>query len=402
MRKPYEKILRSVQSTLLSPFEEGMSPEQIKQTVIYILTPYFTNLEILHELAAGVLVTEAVNVAKINNDPWARDMFAKVLCSYQTAYTSHKELCLQGCAESQDKILHASSEYVSMLNFSNDLTALAELSIEDFSYTVFRNIGSLIEACFQPYLKELLLQIRICRGKSNSAHGLEKLKLGSVVDELFNTSGYGELFAPSPWHIKLHQWRNISQHHNTFISESKINVNYEVSGSQRSTSFTREELLDAFKKTHLIFSVLRGVRSIFIWNNVQEFEPFFSQETSIRSDVKIFWLASSLATQGFELKDISVSDELVVAVIKDVTDTPSNEDIKNYKLKRMIHSTQLIYSIWFYFPAATIVVEHLDKQDNIRSKFSGRGSACEAISREEVPLEELIKGLIFCTGRTIG
>lgn len=401
MKKPYEKILGSVQNTLLSPFEEGISPDQVKQTVLYLLTPYFNNLEILHELAAGVLVTEAVNLARISQNSWAKEMFVKVLSSYRTAYSIDKRACVKGCVEWYGDILNASSEYVSISNLSSTLTELSELTIKDFSYTVFRNLGALIEACFQPYLKELLLQIRISCAKQNSESGLREMALGAVVNELCNVSNYSELLTPKTWNLKLHQWRNISQHHNTHVENGKIIATYKISGSgtQQSVSLTREELLNLLKQVDLIFSVIRGAHGIFVVDSVsvEEFKAFANRDFSVRSDVKVFWLASSLATQGFELKDISISDKLVFAVIKDVMDAPLNEDLKDYKLKRMIHSTQFIYSIWFYFPAKTITIEHLDKQDSLKYLFSGRGNDCEKISREELPFEDLSKGLIFCS-----
>lgn len=392
MQLSHEKILNAVRGALLPFAEEGVSPDEIKQAIIYILSPHFVNQHVLHELAVDVLASEALNISRINSDAWTKSMFSRVLDDYQKAATLDKSACFSGCAEWLNKVLNSSSEYVSILNLN---VSLDKLSLEDFRYEVFRSIGALIEACLQPYLKELLLQVRIRRGKVNPAQGLESMKLGVVVGELYDTSGYSELFAPLPWGIKLHQWRNMAQHHRTRVENNKIIGTYDVGNNEQEVTFTKEDLLSAFRRIHSILSILKGANSIFFIDNGNEIRPYLKNTANVRAEVKIFQIASALATQGFDLQDISIEEKSVTAIIKDVTDTPPNEQITEYKRKRMIHSTLFVYEIWFYFPVDTVKIKHVDKQDNLRHTIVGKGSDCEAISRGEIPVNDLFKKLII-------
>lgn len=219
MSRSYDKILEDVRNTLLPPLAGEISPDEQKQFIIYLLSPYFVNQDILNEFAIDFLVPEAVNLVRINNDAWTKEMFSKVLTEYQTAANLNSTSCFAGCASWHSEIRHASSEYVSAMNLNVDL---AGLSLEDYKFVVFRNIGALIEANIQPYLRVLLLQNRICRGKADPTKNLKTMKLGVVVNELYQCSKYNEFFAPLPWGIRLHQWRNMAQHHQTRVEDNKI------------------------------------------------------------------------------------------------------------------------------------------------------------------------------------
>lgn len=393
MKSSYQNLLDSVRTTLLTSAEQGISPDEVKQVVIYLLSPYFVNQDVLEEAAIPILAPEAVNISRINNDTWAKEMFLHVLEDYHKAAKADKNVCFAGCVSWHNKILHGSSEYASLLNLN---LSLDELSLDDFKYEVFRNIGALIEANLQPYLKELLLQIRIRRGKTNAAQGLETMKLGVAVNELCQHSGYEELFAPPPWGIRLNQWRNMAQHHKTRVEKDRIIGTYGIGSNEREVILTREELLNGLKRVQSILSLMKGVRSIFFIDHINEIRPYFTDiTTDVRADIKIFHLASSLATQGFDLKDISVDEKSVTAIVQDVTELPPNEQMIDYKRKRIIHSSQFVYVVWSYFSLDVITIKHLDRQGNLRCTITGKGSDCEAISNGDIPFEELSGRVVF-------
>src|SRR5688572_4841461 len=113
MKHSYRKVLDGVRqfSGLLSFAEQGISPDEIKQSIIDLLSPYFTNQTILNEFAITVLVPEAVNLAKIENDAWAKTMFTNVLNDYRQALASDKSACFESFAKWESSIQHGLSEY---------------------------------------------------------------------------------------------------------------------------------------------------------------------------------------------------------------------------------------------------------------------------------------------------
>jgi ribosomal protein L25 (general stress protein Ctc) len=385
MKRSYKKVLDGVRqfSPLLSFAEQGMSPAEIKQSIIDLLSPYFTNQSVLNDLAIEVLVPEAVNVSKIENDAWAKVMFTNVLSEYRQAMSSDKNACFEGSAKWESKIQHGVSEYWSGFHLEIDKS---ELPLEEFKYEAFRNIGMVIEASLQPLLKELLLQVRIRRGKANPETGLDTLDLGVAVGELFDTSGYPELFAPPPWGIRLNQWRNMAQHHKSRVENDMIIGIYGKGSNEREVRFKRDELFDALKRIYMIFTVIKTARSIFLVDNIGEYKLKL-KDVELRADAKILHLASSVATQGFELIDISIEEKSVTAVVKDVTDSTVKE--------RMLHASQFVYPVWRHFPADEIIVQYLDAQGDLILTTIGKGSDCDEVGRKVVPFEELANRVTF-------
>jgi hypothetical protein len=310
-------------------------------------------------------------------------MFNNVHSEYRRAAASNTNACFQGCATWQGKILHGVSEHWSGFYLSADLR---ELQLEEFKYEVFRSIGMLIEACQQPLLKELLLQVRIRRGKANPAANLDTMELGVAVGELFDTSGYPELFAPPPWNIRLNQWRNMAQHHKTRIENGFIICTYGIGANEREVKLKRDELFEAGKRIASIFSILKTARSLFLLDNLKEFIPRASS-IDLRADISVLNLASSIATQGFELINLSTEGQSVTATIKDITDTPPQE--------RMLHASQFVYPVWKDFPADKITVEFLDKAGDLILTTVCNGSDCEEVTRKVIPFDELSNRVEF-------
>jgi hypothetical protein len=385
MNRSYKKVLDGVRqhSPLLSFAEQGMSPTQVKQAIVDLLSPYFTDQKILNELAVELLVPDAVNVSKIENDAWARAMFTNVLNEYRHAAASDRNACFETCANWEGKIQHGISEYWSGFYLEIDK---GELPLEEFKYEVFRNIGMLIEACMQPLLKELLIQVRIRRGKLNPELGVEDLDLGLVVGELFDTSGYPELVAPPPHGIRLNQWRNMAQHHKTRVENGLIIGTYGRGSNEKEVKFKRDELLNALKRVFSIFSVIKTAASIFIVDNLSEYQSRV-KDVDVRTDVKILHLAAAIATQGFELTDISIGEHSVTAVVKDVTDAVAKE--------RMFHASQFVYPVWSHFPTDEVIVEYLDKAGDLILTTVGKGSDCEEVSRKTKPFDEMANRVTF-------
>lgn len=378
MKHSYKKVLDSVRqsSPLLTFIEQGMSPADIKEGIIELLSPHFTNQNNLQEMALSVLVPEAISLFRIEDDAWARAMFTNVLGEYRQALALDKNACLDGCASWESKVHHGVSEHWSGFYLEVDKK---DLLLEEFRYEAFRNIGMIVEACLQPLLKELLLQVRIRRGKANPSNGLETLDLGLAVGELHDTSGYPELFAPPPWVISLSQWRNMAQHHKTCVENGLIVGTYGRDSNKREVKLDRDELFDALKRIYSVFLVIKTARAIFLVDNIDEYRPRV-KDINMRADINVLHLSASLATQGFEITNISVEGDSVIAIIKDMTDSPARQ--------RMLHTTQFVFPVWLHFPADKITVEFLDRSGELMLTTIAKGSDCKALNEKIIPSDE--------------
>ena len=392
MKRSYQDFLTCVRSTLLPLAEQGISPEEFKQIIVYLLSPYFVNQHILSELATKLLAPEAVNITRINSDAWTKEMFLKVLNEYREAAALNRAACFKGCADWENDIFHGYSEYMSIAHLEIDKS---ELSLEEFKYEVFRTVGALVEACQKSLLKELLLQVRIRRRKADPFRGLKPMKLGVAVRELYDTSGYAALFAPPPWGILLHQWRNMAQHHKTRVEDGKIIGAYAEGENEREVEFTRGELFKALRRIHSVYIVLRTARTIFVIDNRENMAPYIKDSVTLREDQKILLIASAIATQGFDLKDLLIEEETITAIVQDIAKPPSDKPLADHERIRMIHSSQFVSVAWYFFPLDTVTVKSLDKQEKLRLITVAKGSDCEAVSRGDIPFEELARRVDF-------
>jgi hypothetical protein len=379
------KLLQSIRkySNYLSALEQGVSPDDVKQSIISILAPYFENAQVLDELAIIVLAPEAVSVSKLQHDKWALDMFSNVLEDYRKALAINKKHCLDTCARWEEKIGHGTSEYVSSFLLEVDKE---ELPLREFRYEVFRNIGGIIEASIQPLLRELLIQVRLRRGKTNPDAGVDTMDLGLVVGELFDTSGYPELFAPPPWNIRLNQWRNMAQHHKTRVEKMEIIGTYGIGSNEHEVRFTRGELFNALMKIHSVLAAVRTARSLFYIDNIEEMRLRVTK-TDVRPEQLMFQMAVSFATQGYELQEFSQDEDSVNAVLVDVTESPTRI--------RLAHFSQFVFPIWRYFPSKIISAQLLDKNGTLLLTVTARGEDCEAVSKGEIQFSTLAERVDF-------
>lgn len=383
MESHLKKVLSGVRqhSPLLTFVELGLSPADVKKSIIELLSPYFTDQSVLEKFAVTVLPPEAVSVSKILPDSWAEEMFVTILADYRAALYINNHACLESSAEWETDIQHGISEYWSAFHLEIDKD---KLSLEEFKYEAFRNIGMLVEASLQPLLKDLLHHVRIRRGQPTSFSDIKNMDLGLVVGELIDTSGYAELFSPPPWNIRLNQWRNLAQHHKTQVIGNKIIGSYGRSNNVAQVTLTRDDLFLALRRVFSIYSVIKTARTIFLIDNISDFSQKLSgivDSLPRRKEEGILQVAASFATQGFELIDISTDEHVVAATVKDASG--------NFTSQRIIHSSQFVVPLWVEFPADESVIKLKDAAGHLILTATAKGKDCDDISREVVPFEEL-------------
>jgi len=377
------KVLANVRqfSSILDLLEAGFTPVEVKEAVILALQPHFNNQNILEELAISVLVSEAMTLMRLKQCPWAFSGYRKCLETYHSAYAAGGNESLKSCASWEKDIQKGLAQYWSAFQLQS---SLADLELEEFAFESFRTIGMLIEACIKPHLKDLLNQIRIIKRRPNLRANLAKMSLGNVIEELINSGAPSELLAPPSWHIRLNQWRNIAQHHLFFIEDDTVICQYGIEPRVSELRLMRNELKQVIDSICSAFEALKLARTIFCVDNIREMKAFILKSAPhLRIEQEILAFASAVATQGFEVIDLRLTDDAAVAVLQDVTDQDPNE--------RRFHASQLVYQLWNNTQRSRVTIEYREKDGTRRLISTVLGEDCERLTRGNIDLEKFVK-----------
>lgn len=367
----------------INPFlamaETGVSPREIKDFVISELSPYFENVNVVEELSVDILSPEVINLynIRLQGDEY---LLEYVLRIYRSAKSKNNDASFQICADSEQAINDGLSHYMSLFLME---TPKSELGLHEYTQDMFKTIGSVIEACLKPFLFDLLRQLRICRNKNFNI--TEPLKLGVMVQELYDTTDKKELMAPTPWGIRLSQWRNIAQHHNTEIEGNSIICTYGEAQNRNKVSLSKDELGDLTQKIMSVFRVIKLARTIFFIENLQEIKPLLD-ELKMREESRLLSFATAVSTQGFNLSNLTLTDDSAIAEIIDLQE-PSQI--------RFIHASQFLIPLWFDTKRKELVIDYTSDCGKNTARFSVAGSACEKLTNEVIDIEEYIKLVDF-------
>ena len=364
-------------SAYLDWAEDGRSPEDIKAHAEGVLVGYLSGPETLGSIPLPALAHEAVSVELLQDDPWALAMFESVLEEYRAAASVDQAASFAAIADAEPAVLRGMSEFMSLFLMENDKD---DLGLEELRLEAFRNIGGLVEACIKPQLQALLRQVRIRRRKATSTVDIVRLKLGTVVQELFDTLEVPELVTPPPWGLSLGQWRNIAQHHDSWVEGDFVVCRYDEGSLERTVRLTRAELVAAIGRIHRVLGALRTARGVVVLDNIEQLRGRF-EPCELRPEISLFELAVAMATQGFEVADLVLDENAVTLSVLDVTSDSS--------IRRMVHASQFVVSVWQAFPRQTVVVKYLNGNGSLGVTATATGADCEAVGSGSVPFHEL-------------
>jgi hypothetical protein len=380
-----DRALKGINSR--NPFstltEEGNSPNEIKKSIRAALDPHFQNKEVIDE-QFYILIPEVVNLALVESDPTIYSIYHGVQIIYRRALIVDPISCFGACAAFERDIMSGLSQVWSQMYLEHDK---AELPLDEFRQEAFKNIGDIIEGSLKPFLKELVLQNRLSRGKKANYDNVADLTLGTVVHELIETVDISDAFVPPPWELRLNDWRNIAQHHTSEVIGNEIVATYYIGAGKRQIRLNRDELLQVLRQIALIFRAVRTARVIFVLDNINNIGPLIDLSIPLRMDMSVISFASAIGVEGFELVDLDVSEESVEAKIRDLTDQLPQE--------RMIHASQFVYPLWWYFKKTRLCIHFHDRSGKLMLTAETNASACQAIADEHMPFSELANHVQF-------
>ena len=165
------------------PFQEmakaGIDSDEIKKQIITILNPFFENENLLNDFALDSLPPEADNCMLLKQNPNSFALFKNVLEIYRDAKKTNPEACYEACAAMEFEVSEGLKIYWSTVHAE---ASKDDLGLSDFAFESFRQIGTIIEACIQPILKELRFILKVSRNKEFDF--TKRVEFGGIVDEL--------------------------------------------------------------------------------------------------------------------------------------------------------------------------------------------------------------------------
>ncbi len=368
MNEKSHSILRGIRafSPLLQAYEAGYTIDEIKSCVIKALTPEFENAAMLDRYGIDLLTVEAVNVAKIRNSDWASSLFDQCLRIRRQYLANDADGCAKVCASWEEPIGRALSLYWSAVRLEHEK---ADLSLNEFAYELFRNIGGLIEGTLQVYLKELLHIAQRSQGESVAFADIDSLDLGTAVRLVGEKAGITSYLTLPPWNVPLNQWRNIAQHYSMDSSGSSIVCRYGTR-HPHSITLTRSELLQVAHALFLLFSTIRTAQTLFALDYadvlVVHCKGFMRREAETQ-----FQFVVGAASQGFEVVELDVSEGCARAVLADVTVQDPDA--------RSIHASQFVYPLWIATRSQRLIIDYRAKSGNVTLRTTAMAKDCRKV-----------------------
>ena len=381
--------------SLFNAFEDGATPDDVKQGVIQLFAPYFKNQDLLEKMAVNVLMPNAIEFTRISQDDWALKLFKHTLAVHHEAKNIDKNSCLQACSDWVSATFEGLSIFWSQYNLELDTTSF---ELEEFLHETLRTIGAFAEGLIKPVAKAILHQVIIKNGEAVTFQAIQDSDFGKVINDLIQKGGYQPFLQIPPHSIRINQWRNIAQHFSARIEGDKIICRYGRPPKEKEIELTRDELHEIAYKVSLIYSSLRLAQQLFFIDNVYEIRAlgFNPADIKMRSEAYLVNLSSGFASQGFEVIDFQKQTDEVVVVVKDATRLNPDE--------RRFHTIQFINFVWLHTQANQIVIEYHEFDGTPNFRVRAEGDLCRKISEgiiepsvlpEQAVLTDLKTNLIF-------
>jgi len=184
---------------------------------------------------------------------------------------------------------------------------------------------------------------------------INKLDLGRVINKLLKYKFFEGILIPSPWNLKLNDWRNIPKHDKYLVKDNKIICRFKKPPKEKEIILSKQELWYLFLSINDIFSILRLAHSVFFFDNIEEIQPYWDKKR-LRKESSLLDLISVYGMFGFSVKNYSVGDDKVEFQLKDKTRRESD--------KRLNELIFLIRPTWYKTRKRFLILEYIDSLNN--------------------------------------
>jgi len=367
---------------------QGYTPDDIKDAVIITLKDLFENENSLVQFAMTGDILNIWNfILRYNYDSSFIFSVKLILSHYRQA---NNKSPLEVKIIYRDMFNHFISKENIMWSINKDKLDLENTNLYDFTCSCMARIGSSLEVNLKNYLVEFYALLKIIKGKPIELDKIKKFDFGTIIKNILDMSGFEGILNISPLNIKVSDWRNIAYHHTYTVNGDDITCEY---GKNEKKTFTidRKQLLYYVHEIVKYTNVFYIVHWIFFFDHFDEIIEFCKEDniktTPFQGTILKEYLKVSFSGQGYQLVELQTSELLTSIKLYDELNTGSLDE--QSELKRKIHASQFLYSIWCYFPAKTLCIEYCNKNGVTKAIFKVPGEVCELIGKGEEELSYL-------------
>ena len=312
---------------------------------------------------------------KLQSNSWALENFERCLQLLNMAKDSGVEVAsifMERMPELQDGL-------TKFWSFKTLASNLERLKPEDHLEESFKLVGQLLEGVIKSYLRLLVHINRELRSLNVCKSNVDNLSFGALVSELKTTSELSELMAPAPWGLSLNQWRNIAYHHNAKLVNGEVHCSYGAGEKRKHIVLVKCELTELVRTVSIILHVFKNVDFVFFYDNTTTFKelvkPELSNDPAIRKEVLLVELFSGINSQGFSITDYSEEAGVSKLVLEELTEIEP--------LRRAIHSSQFLHSLWLYTRLPQLCVEYQTRGGKPYLISNVDGEVCRKVANGE-------------------
>lgn len=204
--------------------KQGYTPDEVKEAVITILSPYFENKLILNKNAmqSPFLTIFSYLIIYNSDNFFSQDVF-DVLSTYRKAY-----------AIAQDEVKNVILTTANLMGQKENLmwtvksNTPREISddLHEATYKLMKHVGDVLEISTRHEIIELYAILELSLGKNIDYEAIRKRDFGVIIQSILDKGCFENILKTLPNNIKLSDWRNIAYHHTYEIQEKKIKCFY--------------------------------------------------------------------------------------------------------------------------------------------------------------------------------
>ncbi|MBN1777238.1 MAG: hypothetical protein JW811_03870 [Clostridiales bacterium] len=377
---------------------QGYSREELKESVISVLTPYFDHPEVLDDYwtSCDILSVFEYFIRYGYNEDFLNGL-RNVL-----------EIFKEGRIKNTDalfSILTYNEAQKNYLQQENKMWTVRQYDYEldngnDLYKTVmdlFQHIKKAIEIGAKPYIFELLATIKLTTTSKCDYSRVLKMKLGVAVMSIIDQNKLlTELMIP-PLKIKLSDWRNIAAHESYCIANNNQIV---CTNKDDSDVFilSLDDLIDYTHKIIRTINIFSIGRCIFTYDNISELAAYQQKDEKqqgqlIRNEILEHRLRASFLSQSFFLDTLEISENTATAHLVDLL---NNGTLVGEKIRdRYIHSSQFLFPLWQNYRKRLLQVFYYNSKKTVCFKTSVIGDVCSKYNSGEENLDYFAKNVIF-------
>lgn len=346
-------------SIVLEMHEYGIKPHEIMEFIIESFKPYFQSESLVKEQVIAYLPDYIDSLIYHLAIPINKSMIGKCIKIYWRAKKRNPIECFKAFGYWQDEFRATTSKTISLVNLDQDRT---KMSLYEFSEDVFGKIGTLIEACIQPFLKIMLFLDKICRGEEASDSAINQLSLGQIVNQLLKNIDLEHFLIPTPYKLQLNQWRNISKHDKFIVENNKIIGTYNRLPHEKKIVLLKEELWMIFLTINDIYGILKLTHAIFFFDSIESIKPYWNNK-DLREESGILTLIQLFNTHGLSVKSNSMSKDRIhfdLCEVRRSIDLEKRIDNLLFLLRPIWHKSRRRYISLHYFDIQGILSVKLE------------------------------------------